>query len=494
MYVYVYVCLEHRFGVSIHLIVLASASGHVDRFTDLMVKDLVTQECMRADKYLEEILEKEIEKIKAADVPEDVKENQVDELSRISRQSDAYTADELQSLFIRFNVKSPSGNELSPPFPFHLMFGLKIGPKEETPACTPPPGSLNSDSNSSSSSSSGSGGSGKKQKQQQQAQQQQQQQQQQAQQQQQQQQEGRGYLRPETAQGIFVNFRRLYEFVGGRMPFAAAQIGLGFRNEIAPRNGLLRVREFQMAEIEHFCHPEKKDEFPKFKDVENKVLPLFSREQQLGTGTILKDVSLKEAVERKIIANKTLAYFLGRTFLFLTKVGIREEHIRFRQHLQTEMAHYAVDCWDAEVETSYGWIEVAGHADRSGNRSPDTNYILSPSSSPLSLSLSLSPRLCVPLFLSLYLSVSSLSLSLCICLSPLCLSLCICLSPVCLFVSLCVYLSLSVSFSVSVCCLPPLPLSVLVYVVCLSVSLPLSLPGVSFECLLGVFSPLQPMI
>lgn len=65
----------------------------------------------------------------------------------------------------------------------------------------------------------------------------------------------RRYLRPETAQGIFLNYRRLLQHNGGRLPFAAAQIGTAFRNEIAPRSGLLRVREFTMAEIEHFCAP-----------------------------------------------------------------------------------------------------------------------------------------------------------------------------------------------------------------------------------------------
>lgn len=67
------------------------------------------------------------------------------------------------------------------------------------------------------------------------------------------------------------------------MPFAAAQIGTGFRNEIAPRNGLLRVREFCMAEIEHFVHPEHKNH-PKFKFVADKVLTLFPAEAQLTTG------------------------------------------------------------------------------------------------------------------------------------------------------------------------------------------------------------------
>lgn len=74
---------------------------------------------------------------------------------------------------------------------------------------------------------------------------------------------------------MFVNFNKLNEFNGGRIPFAAAQIGLGFRNEIAPRNGLYRVREFDMAEIEHFFDP-KRPEHPKFKYVKSLILPLLT--------------------------------------------------------------------------------------------------------------------------------------------------------------------------------------------------------------------------
>ena len=65
----------------------------------------------------------------------------------------------------------------------------------------------------------------------------------------------KGFLRPETSQGIFINFRKLLEYNNGRMPFAAAQVGISFRNEIHPRQGLLRVREFMMAEVEHFYDP-----------------------------------------------------------------------------------------------------------------------------------------------------------------------------------------------------------------------------------------------
>ena len=81
--------------------------------------------------------------------------------------------------------------------------------------------------------------------------------------------------------------------------------------------------------------------------------------------TMIRDMPLEDAVSQRVIDNETLAYFMARTYLFLLSVGIREDAIRFRQHRSDEMAHYAKDCWDAEVETSYGWIEIAGHADRS---------------------------------------------------------------------------------------------------------------------------------
>jgi glycyl-tRNA synthetase len=66
-----------------------------------------------------------------------------------------------------------------------------------------------------------------------------------------------------------------------------------------------------------------------------------------------------------IVDNETLGYFIARTYLFLTGIGINKERLRFRQHLQNEMAHYAQDCWDAEIECSYGWFECVGLADRS---------------------------------------------------------------------------------------------------------------------------------
>ncbi|RXG71195.1 Glycine--tRNA ligase [Armadillidium vulgare] len=162
---------------------------------------------------------------------------------------------------------------------------------------------------------------------------------------------------------MFVNFKRLLEYNQGKLPFACAQVGNAYRNEISPRSGLLRVREFTMAEIEHFCFPDDKDH-PKFNQVTNTKLQLYSACNQMD-GEAPKWMTIGEAVRGGLVANETLGYYMARIQQFLEKIGINPEKLRFRQHLSNEMAHYACDCWDAECLTSYGWIECVGCADRS---------------------------------------------------------------------------------------------------------------------------------
>lgn len=120
-----------------------------------------------------------------------------------------------------------------------------------------------------------------------------------------------------------------------------------------------------MAEIEHFFDPENA-QHPKFKYYANQDIPLLSSEMQVKEGAEYPKIyKLGETVEKGLIFNETLAYFMIRTYLFLVSVGVNKNNIRFRQHKPKEMAHYASDCWDAEIETSGGWIEVVGHANRS---------------------------------------------------------------------------------------------------------------------------------
>ncbi|XP_018651366.1 putative glycyl-tRNA synthetase [Schistosoma mansoni] len=275
------------------------ASGHVDRFTDLMVKDVKTGDCFRADHLVKSSLEAKKSNKKTP-------ENEKQEIDKIIVQLDNYGADELHQIIRRFDIKSPTTmNDLTEPKEFNLMFSTMIGP---TGQC-------------------------------------------------------KGYLRPETAQGIFVNFQRLLQFNQGRLPFGAAQIGSAFRNEISPRSGLIRVREFTMAEIEYFVDPSDK-RHPKFEDVRNTEMLLYSSCDQMS-GERPRNVTIGEAVDRGVVANQTLGYFMARIHLFLIHIGVDAKRLRFRQHLSNEMAHYACDCWDAECQTSYGWIECVGCADRS---------------------------------------------------------------------------------------------------------------------------------
>lgn len=174
-----------------------------------------------------------------------------------------------------------------------------------------------------------------------------------------------GYLRPETAQGQFVNFKKLLEFNQNSMPFASASIGKSFRNEISPRSGLLRVREFLMAEVEHFVDPQGGKKHDRFEEVAQTELALLDRHTQLGGSTTVQKKTIGEAVKSGMVDNETLGYFLARIQMFLVRIGADINKIRFRQHMANEMAHYAADCWDAELLTSYGWIECVGCADRS---------------------------------------------------------------------------------------------------------------------------------
>ena len=149
------------------------------------------------------------------------------------------------------------------------------------------------------------------------------------------------------------------------MPFASASIGKSFRNEISPRSGLLRVREFLMAEIEHYVDPLDK-KHRRFPEVANKVsLRFLPRAVQVEGKTTTVEKTIGEAVEEGMVDNETLGYFLARIHLFLKELGTDPEKVRFRQHMPNEMAHYAADCWDAELLTSYGWMECVGCADRS---------------------------------------------------------------------------------------------------------------------------------
>ena len=128
------------------------------------------------------------------------------------------------------------------------------------------------------------------------------------------------YLRPETAQGIFVNFENVQRTMRAKLPFGIANIGKSFRNEITPGQFIFRTREFEQMEIEYFCKKENENEWFDF------------------------------------WVNKRLEWY--------KEIGIPEEKLRLREHEENELAHYASKTVDIEFDYPWGWGELEGIANR----------------------------------------------------------------------------------------------------------------------------------
>ncbi|WP_248895763.1 glycine--tRNA ligase [Haloplanus halobius] len=182
-----------------------------------------------------------------------------------------------------------------------------------------------------------------------------------------------GYLRPETAQGIFVEFPRLKEYARNKLPFGVTQIGRAYRNEISPRKGIVRTREFTQAELEQFIDPE--DDDPPLHRVADVSVRLYPADEQDADDGGYVETTVGDAVAEGIIASEWVAYYLGVAREWYDRIGVDGDRFRFRQHLPGERAHYAADCWDAESEvsgaadgladpTAGDWIEIAGFAYR----------------------------------------------------------------------------------------------------------------------------------
>jgi glycyl-tRNA synthetase len=249
------------------------ASGHLEKFADVMTECSKCGEASRADHLLKE------------KYPEEA----------------AGTMETIARAIKEHDVRCPScKGELGEPFQFNLMFRTNVGPGMKRV----------------------------------------------------------GYLRPETAQAMFMDFTLLYHFFRDKLPFGAVQLGRGYRNEIAPRQGIIRLREFHMAEAEIFVDPKEKGKHPRFSNVAGDVLHLVPNKG------LECDLSIGDAVKKGVIANEWVGYYVGITSRFLLEAGVDQKRLRFRQHASTEMAHYAADCWDAEVQLSFGWTEVVGVADR----------------------------------------------------------------------------------------------------------------------------------
>lgn len=177
-----------------------------------------------------------------------------------------------------------------------------------------------------------------------------------------------GFLRPETAQGIFLDFKEIFRNYGLHLPVAIGQVGKAFRNEISPRRLLIRMREFSQMELEYFFDPDSKELVIANERVDEAglmgtKLPILTREQQ-KSGHEAKKMPVKDAIKNGIIPNKLFAYLLTLEQEFLVRMGFPKESMRFRQMMPEELPHYSKGNIDLEVKFDDSFEEVAGNAYR----------------------------------------------------------------------------------------------------------------------------------
>ncbi|MHA2281307.1 MAG: glycine--tRNA ligase [Promethearchaeota archaeon] len=173
------------------------------------------------------------------------------------------------------------------------------------------------------------------------------------------------YLRPETATTTYLLFNRLDQDARRQYPIRVFQYGKAYRNEISPRQGVLRMRAFDQFELQMFISKHQEMEFEDYEEIKNNILPLLDWKLQENGIDTPKFISLEEAISNKILKKPAYAYCLYIGY-YLTKIlGIPEKVIRFRQHSLNERAHYADDAWDLEINTKqFGWVEICGVHDR----------------------------------------------------------------------------------------------------------------------------------
>ncbi|MDG6909385.1 MAG: glycine--tRNA ligase [Nitrososphaerota archaeon] len=179
------------------------------------------------------------------------------------------------------------------------------------------------------------------------------------------------YLRPETCQSIFVDFPLLFKTQRARLPVGIAQVGRSFRNEIAPRQGLIRLRELNQAEVEVFFNPKKTDD-ARYGWAGSKVLSF-----RLPDGSDVR-ATISEAISKGIVPNALVGHYLGLMEEFYVAAGIQAEKIRFRVLSEEDRAFYSKAAYDLEISVSLGWVEhvacnyrgdhdLGGHAKVSGS-------------------------------------------------------------------------------------------------------------------------------
>lgn len=223
--------------------------------------------------------------------------------------TDGMNTDELAKIIEERGVKSPEGNALGSIVSFNLMFPVRMGANPDTANIA--------------------------------------------------------YLRGETAQVIFAQFRSIYDAARAKLPFGIAQAGKAFRNEISPREFLFREREFEILEIEYFFAPEKPIDFTQMPGgdafLEFELAFLSADDQENDKDAHL--VRLGELVDAGVMI-PLHAYWLAQSFSWYTSLGIRPENLRVREHLPNELSHYSAGTFDIEYRFPFGFKEIYGIANR----------------------------------------------------------------------------------------------------------------------------------
>jgi len=178
----------------------------------------------------------------------------------------------------------------------------------------------------------------------------------------------KAYLRPETAQNIFTSFQRVFKAERERMPLGIAQTGRSFRNEISPRQGIIRLREFTQMEIEIFLSPDDLNKHPRWNELSETQVRLLTRDEQKSgkSESEFKELecTASEALASGVIPSQYMAYWIAKETLFYLKIGIPFDKFRFRHLLEDETPFYSTGNFDLEVMTEFGWKETIGNAYR----------------------------------------------------------------------------------------------------------------------------------
>jgi glycyl-tRNA synthetase len=162
------------------------------------------------------------------------------------------------------------------------------------------------------------------------------------------------YLRPETAQSIFVDFSRLSKTMRIKLPKGIAQVGKSFRNEISPRQTLIRLRELIQAEIEVFFNPKSKIQEGKNSEVKEVRMNILTFPYESEDA---RQVGLDEAT-KMFGGNELIAYYFSLLQNFYESVGFKKENTRFRELSPSDRAFYTTSAFDFEVKTTLGWMEL----------------------------------------------------------------------------------------------------------------------------------------